>query len=233
MKFAQVVQGTKATKVVTFRLLSAPYQPPPPTDQVAPGATVVSDPAEKRCRVRVLSEAEQIEIFRLAEEGAAAKGVKEWKPDHPICRLYQMAHTILVACVDADDPSAPYFDSLEQITSSHELGSDNIALLYEAQDEWQTECTFGNREKKLELGELLHILTKEAERPENSAEATPYDALRPGSRKALVRSTAILLFGLLKGNSDTGSFSDSNTKSGPTSTNPSTEPRKRRARAKA
>lgn len=224
MKLRDVAKGTRATKLVTFRLANSPPLPPLTAEQVAAGVSVVPDPAMVSALVRVLNDDERHEIFEQAARDAAARGVPEWKAEHPICRLAQMERTILIACEDADHPGQPFFDSIEQIRASYEIGGDNVALLYEAQDNWQQECSFGN--KALSAEQMISVIVQEAERPE-SAES-PFARLRPGFAASCLRFLAVQWCSSLMGNWLISSRSDTATSKSSKSENepvpPTTDP---------
>lgn len=215
MRFSAIAKGTRAVKPVKFRLANAPPPPPPSAEQVAAGDSVVPDPGEITVGVRVLTVGEIGDVFELAQRDAASKGVKEWNKDHPICRLRQMVRTVHVACVDVDDSTQPFFESVEQIDSSFEVGTDNIALLFEQQDEWQQECSFGNRSKKLSMDQMIGLIAQEAERDENAL--SPFSQLRPGLAANCTHFMARLFMTSLMGKSLSSFTDDTSTPSTPTS----------------
>ena len=206
MKLRDVAKGTWAIKPVPFRLANA-------VEAAQPGQAPADAPVEVTLGVRVLAAAETSTVYEKAQEYARARGVAEWKDDHPICSLARMAFTLAVACVDIDsDPKAPqlFFENADEVFTSQHVGEDNIAYLFERWTDWQDACSI--EKKNITESELIGILLEEATRAENAD--SPLDRMRPGLRKSYFRTTAVLFANLLTVKSDFGSPGES---SSPTS----------------
>src|SRR5690606_27729676 len=124
MKFSDIQKGTRAVKDVKFRLGNAPV---PTTLAVTDG--IPDDEYAHRVGLRVLTGEETAQIYANARRDAFAAGVTKWLDSDPLCRLYEMAHTVAIACVDPDNSSEPFFASVREVLESPALGSDNIAYL--------------------------------------------------------------------------------------------------------
>lgn len=187
MKFSQVKRGTRAVKAVKFRLANAPIE---------------DETAEVTIGVRVMTGEEQRLVFERAQ--AAIKGIDKWDPEHPLCKLHQMAETLALACVDIDDKDNLFFKDSDEVLKSPELGTDNMVLLFEEQDRWQDECSF--RDQKLSAEQMISIIVEEAERPENAE--SPFSRLRPGLAASCIRFMASMCLASARASSLTSSISD-------------------------
>src|SRR5688500_12376089 len=147
MKFREIAKGKRAWKPVTYRLANAPVE------SAQPGQDSPEDPHLQKVGVRVLTGEETAMVYQRAATDAAAKGVAQWEELHPICRVYEMAHTLHLACVDVDAPAEPYFESATQVLDDPQLGTDNIAYLFEQHSNFQDECSF--QKKTLSVEEVL------------------------------------------------------------------------------
>lgn len=212
MKLRDVAKGTRAVKPVTFRLANAPPPPPLTADDAAAGVSA-SDPGEVTVGVRVLTVGEIEDVFERAQQDARAKGVEKWESEHPICRTAQMLRTIELACVDNDKRDEPFFASADEIRGSPEIGPDNIAYLFEQQDHWQDECSFGKR--KLNAEEMISLVIQEAERPESAP--SPFSRLRPGLVASCMRFMAVVWWSSVKASLPTTSPADTSSESDTTS----------------
>ena len=198
MKLSQLPKGVRAVKAVPFRLANAPE---PSAEEGA------QDPHVHMVGVRVMTGEEIADAYQKAQADAAKRGIKDWLDTHPLCRLHLMAHTLAIACVDADARDEPFFVSADEVMSSPHVGGDNIAYLYEQQQAWQDECSIDA--KKYTIEEVIGMLALEAARTEN--ERSPFADMRPSSLKSFMRTTAVLWFSSLTANSLTGTISDSTT----------------------
>lgn len=185
-KLSNIAKGTKAIKAVPFRPANAPL--------LAAGQE--SDEHTKPVGVRVLAPGEIREIYECAQASALKGGAPQWLDTHPLCRYHLMVQTLAVACVDADsgERAEPFFVSVEEIETSPAMGGDNIAYLYEQHRLWEDEC--GGREKHYTPEEMIQIIIREAERPENAPDS-PFSRLGPSSRLSLEHSICVLCTSLL------------------------------------
>lgn len=203
MKLANVAKGTRAVKTVTFRLANAPLLETPPE----PGQPLPRDEYTVDVGVRVLTGSEVAEVYQKAQADAVKAGVKEWLDTHPLCRLYEMAHTLAVACVDAEKRDEPFFASVQEILDSPAVGADNITFLYEQHGAWQDECSV--RVKYLSVAQVIGLLSQEADRPENAK--SPFSLMRAATLVSCLHISAKLFANLLTAKLDSGSSGDSST----------------------
>ncbi len=183
MKLRDVAKGKRAVKAVPFRLANAPDPKPVP-----PGEEPALDDYTVLVGLRVLTGNEAAQALQSAEADARKRGVTQWLDTHPLCRLYEMAHTVAAACVDLEARDEPFFVSAQELLDSPLVGEDNIAYLYEQQRYWQDECSL--RSKDLSVEQVLELLSKEAERPENTP--SPSSHLRAATQPSFLRITANL-----------------------------------------
>lgn len=208
MRLRDIEKGKRAIKRVPFRPATGAAQPgraplEPHADEVALG-------------VRVMTGEETAEVYKRARADASAAGVDQWDEDDPICRLHRMVHTVALCCIEVpDDPGAPipdeprpFFESAEEIRSSHLVGRDNIVYLFDCIEEWQMDCG-GVLEKNLTPEQVIGIMLQEAERPESAD--SPLDRMRPGLRRSCFRTSGALLGSLLQDRSHSSSPGDSST----------------------
>lgn len=201
MKLRDVAKGKRAVKAVPFRLANAPDPKPVPA-----GESVVLDEHTHLVGVRVLTGDELATVYERAQADAKRKGVDQWLDTHPLCRLYEMAHTVAVACVDNEARDEPFFVSVNEVLSSPDVGEDNIAYLYEQQRAWQDECSLRSN-RPLTVTETMAMLAQEAERPENAT--SPFSDLRAASLASCFRTTAFLFQNLLMVRSLSGGLDES------------------------
>lgn len=222
MKLRDVAKGRRAVKRVPFL--------PATAGAAQPGrAPLEAHSEEILLGVRVLSGDETVEVYEKATAAARRKGVEQWSTDNPICRLYEMAHTVLLGCValpqdpgtPIPDEPEPFFDSVEQVLTSPLVGRDNIVYLYEQVDEHNKSS--GLLEKNLTAEEVFGVLMQEAERPENAD--SPLDRMRPGLQKSFLHTTAVLFVNLLQDRSGSTASGGSNSPSGSNS-----KPKRRRTK---
>lgn len=192
MRFSEIAKGTRAVKRVKFRLANGP------APSVEPGQAPPDDPSTVEVGVRVLTGEETATVYYRAQEAARAKGVDTWDGDREVCRLFLYVHSLVLGCVDPDSPEGgeprPFFDSAEQILASPDLGTDNIAFLYEQLEAWQDECSI--RPTAVGLDQAVAIILREADRPENAK--SPFDGMRPAMLRSYLRTLAPLLRDLLR-----------------------------------
>lgn len=202
MKFSELEKGTRAIKVVSFRLGNAPL-----VEGHKPGDPIPEDEFAVRVGLRIMTGEELARVYKEARAAAFAAGCKEWLDSDPVCRLYDQAYTIAVACVDPDSQgqSEPFFDrGVQQVLSSPELGADNIAYLFEQHRLWEDEANL--RVDGLTLSQIWDLMAKEAARSENAI--SPLARLRPGALKIYTRTTAVHLATLLMARSEPGGSSE-------------------------
>ncbi len=194
MKLHQIVKGTRNVKNVPFRISNAP--------------AIVGDDWEKedgtiQVGIRALTPGESSEVLAKAQESALAAGAKEWLATHPLCELHLMVHLVAVACVDSEAPSEPFFvGGAKEILASPEIAGDNLAYLAQQVKLWNDEVS--PRDASLTAEQLVSIVIREAERPENAPE-TFFSRLRPSSQLSCFHSISKLLSDLLMLRSLSGS----------------------------
>lgn len=203
MKLKDVAKGSWAIRPVTLRLVN--------TSQAAqPGAAPSGESVEVTLGVRLLTGEETAQVYQKAQSDAAKHGVTTWIDEHPLCRLMQAARTLELACVDIDsDPKAParFFESAEEVLTSPNVGTDNIAYLFERWQDFVDDCSIES--KTMTADEVVATILAEAERPENAP--SPLVRMRPGLRASFLRTTAVLFSSLATSKSPSGSPSDTGT----------------------
>jgi hypothetical protein len=183
MKFSELEKGTRAIKVVSFRLGNAPL-----VEGHKPGDPIPEDEFAVRVGLRIMTGEELARVYKEARAAAFAAGCKEWLDSDPVCRLYE-----------------PFFDrGVQQVLSSPELGADNIAYLFEQHRLWEDEANL--RVDGLTLSQIWDLMAKEAARSENAV--SPLARLRPGALKIYTRTTAVHLATLLMAKSEPGGSSE-------------------------
>jgi hypothetical protein len=95
----------------------------------------------------VLDGGQEALAIQRATEFAQARGIASPKPNDQLFELGHMVHVLSMAIVDKDviDSDEPFFESAEEILKAHELGTDGITYLYEAQRAWQTMVSPGRK----------------------------------------------------------------------------------------
>lgn len=168
MKLRDVAKGTWAVKTVPLLLVNAgaPVPGQPPSEA---SATV-------KVGIRVLRGEETAAGLQKARELAAEKGATEWKETDPLCRLYEIACTLLY-CVCAVNQKTgepemegrlpvPFFESVEEMLGSDYIGTDNLGYLHEQWVRHQDECSFRNR--KLTIEEAVGAILVDMEAPDST-----------------------------------------------------------------
>jgi hypothetical protein len=178
MKARDLLKGRKARKTFTVEL--------PSSD---PGG----DPETFDVDLTVLDGEREAMVLQGAREYAKQRG-GEGKEGEPLYELGHMVHTIALAIVDVDvkDKDEPFFESVDEVLRSHELGRDGIVYLYHAQKAFQQKVAPGRK-----IGETpaqyIELVMKTAE-----AETTDFfDALELASQQSYVLFTAKMLRDLL------------------------------------
>lgn len=212
MKLRDVVKGSRAVKPVRFRLANAPLLAP---GQEADEHTIIVG-------VRVLTPGEVGQVFENAIRDAAEQGVTQWLDTHPLCRLHEMQHAMLLACVDYDsgDRAEPFFASLDEIRNHPGMGADNLAYLFAQWQLWQDEVADNIRKTP---GELVAMVLEEAGRPENATDG-PFSDCSPSMLKACLRSICVLYVSSLATRSPSTSPESSSSKSNSQPNEPSQDP---------
>lgn len=182
MKLRDIEKGIRAVKPVQFRLANAP--------QLAAGEE--TDDHTITVGVRILTPRELEQLYENAIADVAKNGVTQWLDTHPLCRLHEMRHAVLLACVDFDSPerAEPFFVSMAELAEHPGMGGDNLAYLFAQWRLWQDEVS--PQGKKQTPGELIALILEEAGRPENSPDG-PFSRLSPSAQQRCFRSTAVLL----------------------------------------
>jgi hypothetical protein len=186
MKFANLKKGKRAIKRIQFRLGNAPI----PTE-LKPSDAMPTDEWTVACGVITLEPEKIAEVYEKAGAKAREKGVKEWLDDHPICRLYEHAYTVLFGCVDieSEDGREPFFASIDDILNAPELGMDNMVYLWEQQGIWQDECSL--KTAGMTFDEIIAAVYVSAELEEH--QESPLARMRPSMRETFLRTTAKVL----------------------------------------
>jgi hypothetical protein len=186
MKLREIRKGTRAVRPVLMRLANAPAVDTPDWE---------SDENTIKVGIRVLTGAEISEALQKAQESVAKAGVPQWLGTHPLCRLHEMAHTVAIGCVDDEKRGEPFFvGGFDEVMASPEIGSANIAFLFEQVELWNEEVN--GRSAKLTSEQLISAVVQEAERPEHAPERF-FSRLSPASRVSCFHSLAELLSNLL------------------------------------
>ncbi len=192
MKFSSLVLGTRAVHRVLLPLAG------------------VAEPVP--VLVRPLSGTEEGDVLQQARAYAIGKGVKDPKDGDRLYDLGLMVNVLAIACMDVDDAGKPFFDQgAPQVLDN--LDADRIALLYEAQQLWQEECS--PRKSKM-TGDGW--ITKVIECAEAAEGEDPFAFMRPGLRSSFMRITVQAYLALLPLKSSPTSSSEI---AGTTSTAPS------------
>jgi len=188
MRYSSLRQGVREIRRVSLPLARSPFGDQPALPEVG---------------IRSLTVGEAADAIAGAREFAQARGVKEPKEGDAAFELGLALNTVLIGCVDPDDPAhPPFFDSLEQLQGAHDLGVDAILLLNEHIQTWQGLLTHGLKSLRAEdVDEYLEAIT-------GSNGLDFFMRLRPGTRWTLVLSMARLLRICLLSKSSTTSDSD-------------------------
>lgn len=128
MRFSDIVRGERRRKTITLPLQGATLSETGEWE----GPTVKLD-------VVALKSDEYTDVVVGARAYATAKGAPE---DDELLERGRHLHTLFTACLDADHPAPAevrFFQSIEEIDKSPNLGPELIAFLYEEQQFWQDE----------------------------------------------------------------------------------------------
>ena len=190
-RFAEVVRGTRATKVVELPL-----------------ARDVS----VKVAVRPLNGLEFGRVIAAARAYAIAEVKKarrddtreppEPKEGDRLFDLGYMVSTLDIACEDPEKPGTPFFDGTAEILEA--LDADRIALLYEQQQAWQDYCS--PRLSKMGNAEFAAMVFGVAGEDESSIDS-PFALLRPALRLSWARTLARLYVNSLTHKSEDGDSS--------------------------
>ncbi len=172
-KFSNIVKGTRATRPVSF-------------------STMFGD--EASCFVRPMTGLEESDALAAGRAHAVANGIASPTEKDRVYEIGVMANTLLVACVDSEDPASRYFVNAKEILDN--LDTDRIAFLYEAQQLWQDECS--PLAKSMTAAEFA---AKVAEIDGAADGADFFTHMRPAMRCSFARHLIALLYNSLKGNS--------------------------------
>lgn len=197
-RFSKLVKGSKARKPFALSLPNA-----------------VED---VQIALVPLSGADEVETFAQARAFAKSKGIDDPKQGDPIYERAIWASTLLIACIDPESLEAapvPFFDSVEEILGG--LDRDRIALLFEAQQAWQDECS--PRPGSMSAVEFVDMTFACARAAEGAD--LPFERLRPVTRRSFVHTLALQYVALQLGRSPTGQDSPENASGSETSPTPS------------
>lgn len=198
MKFAQLIKGTRAERVVEVPGLKKPDGSP---------ITVA---------VRPLTGAEETAVMAGAHDHAVKGGVQNPRQGDELYDLGRMAHTLALACVDVDSPQdarTPFFGG--GATDVLEMHVEAITYLWEHCELFQEESS--PYRKNLSDRELL-ALASEVAAP--GGEAT-FIRLSPSTRLRLLRSMAGQLS---SSRSDKSACTAPSSASGDASSDPTVDP---------
>lgn len=185
-RFAQVARGSAARHTVELTLL---------------------DGTSWRVDVAVLVGEQEADTLKGAREYAKSHGIEEPRAGQELYELGLWAHTLLVACLDADekDKDVRAFDSVEQILDRKTgLDRDRIAFLFEAQQRHQDACSF--RKRGLDTAEYISAVVGHATAEEDVAHL-PFEDWAPATRRSFVRTMAAQLLSLYQSRLPSGSDS--------------------------
>jgi hypothetical protein len=132
----------------------------------------------------------EADVLVGARAFAKARGVEEPKAGVELYELGLWVHTLLVACLDPDEPTKAVraFDSVEQMLDrTTGLDRDRIAFLFEAQQRHQDACSF--RKRGLSMAEYIQAVVEHAVAEEDPA-ALPFEQWQPATRRSFVRFLA-------------------------------------------
>lgn len=186
MKFANVLRGTRATKLLEIPSYSE------------------GDGKPFRTLLRPLTGIEHESAHADARERAIEKGVADPSLGDPIYDLALMACVIASGCLDPDSPEdarTPTFDNALQILT--ELHPEQIVYLHEHHEVWQNECSPTAR--RVDETNLIETV-REVAGPEGY---TTFMRFSPSTRVSFMISMARTLLPLLEVRSLPGSFSES------------------------
>jgi hypothetical protein len=142
--------------------------------------------------IRVLSISEEAEVVFSARE--YSKGGAD---GDALFDLGVQVHTILRACLDAEHPERPFFDSFEQVAGEKTITRDHIAYLYEQQQLWQDECS--PRPAKMTREQFMISVARTA-----GGDPSDFLGMSRALRWSFMRSMAAQLLALLAAKSTSG-----------------------------
>lgn len=200
-RFSQVAKGASARHTETLTLL---------------------DGTEWRVDVVPLIGEMEADSLVGARAYAKAHGIEEPRPGQELYELGLWAHTLLVACLDADENGdVRAFDSIEQILDrKNGLDRDRIAFLFEAQQRHQDACSF--RKRGLDAVEYINAVVAHAVAEEDAAEL-PFEQWAPATRRSFVRTLCVQYTNLVGLKSLSGSDLQGEAKKPATSSETSSE----------
>lgn len=180
MKFADIKDGTRAVRAFEFPIN---------------GATV-------KLGLRPFTAHETALVITEARKFAEARGDAVGRDGSPLFDLGSMVHTLLLGCVDYDDPAhPPFFESAEQILNSPHLGRDGIRFLADAHELWQEECA----PQATKIGtDKLFALCEQIASPDANVSLNAFLSLRPGTLWNFTRFMAALSMNSLTPKLDVG-----------------------------
>lgn len=186
MKFANVLKGTRAERLVEVS-----------------GFTVGAEGKPFTVLVRPLTGLEHESAFAAAHTRAIEKGVASPALGDPIYDLALMAFVLAAGCVDPDSPedarTLSFESGLQILTEMH---PEQIVLLHEHHELWQDECSPSN--KRVTEDNLLDTI-REVIGPKGH---TVFMDFSPSTRVSFAISMARTLLPLLEAKSTPGSTSE-------------------------
>ena len=188
-RFSDIAKGTRATRPVVLDYAGAPVA----------------------LAVRPLTGAEEASALADGRAYAVGKGVADPKPTDRLYEIGYMAATLVLGCVDADAPGAPFFASLAEVLDN--LDTDRIAYLYEQQQAWQDWCA--PRPKDMDAGEFIALVLRLAEEGAGADADDPLVMLRPSLRLSFARTLARQYVSRLTPSGDSGSAAGLDTSTPP------------------
>jgi hypothetical protein len=147
-RFCDILEGTRAVKVIDLPLANVPHGLQRGTEEQA-RARELNPKAYKPRKVglRALLPFERERVLELAAARAKAKGGQCTETD-PLFRHALAVYTVAVACVDPDtepnaDPKLFFGDTIEsaaeKLRTSKHMTDDIVFYLRERQEQWQDE----------------------------------------------------------------------------------------------
>jgi hypothetical protein len=188
-RFSAIAKGTRATRPVVL----------------AYGG------ADVPLAVRPLNAAEEADALAEGRAYAVGKGIAAPAPTDRLYEIGYMASTLVLGCVDADDPAAPFFASAAEVLDN--LDTDRIAYLYEQQQAWQDWCS--PRPKDMDAGEFIALVLRLAEEGAGADADDPLVMLRPSLRLSFARTLARQYQASLTRRSPSGSAAEPGTSTPP------------------
>lgn len=175
-RFADVAHGTRSTKPVK---LSLPGSADPVDVLVRPLNGL------ELGRVDAMARAYAVGEIKRARAPDDARPIPEPREGDRLYDLGNCAATLLLGCLDAADPTRPFFADVEEILGG--LGPEWIVLLYEEQQAFQDECA--PRPDKGNGAAFMAVVMGEAAL-EEGAPGGPFSRLRPTTQQIFFRILA-------------------------------------------